>query len=232
VPNTGGWQTWTTVDAGSVTLSSGTHTVRTTANGEDFNINWFGFEQTDTTAPTAPSNLSASNVTDASVDLSWDAASDAGTGVDHYDIYRDGAVLEQIPAGTTEITVDELSASTSYDFYVTAIDGEGNESDSSEMVTVMTDQETKEVVVTGDGAAAYNDGTTVRYIVETSGIIESAGTGDLESIDRDGGSVAAGRIPVDGSDTDTFSLKGGDLTSISTWGGDAIVTVDGTVWSK
>ena len=44
VPDTGGWQDWTTVEAGTVTLTAGTHTVRLTANGKDFNINWFGFE--------------------------------------------------------------------------------------------------------------------------------------------------------------------------------------------
>jgi hypothetical protein len=44
VPDTGGWQDWTTVDSGTVSLSAGTHTVRVTANGGSFNFNWFGFE--------------------------------------------------------------------------------------------------------------------------------------------------------------------------------------------
>jgi hypothetical protein len=44
VPNTGGWQAWTTVDAGTVELPAGTHTIRLTANGKDFNLNWFGLE--------------------------------------------------------------------------------------------------------------------------------------------------------------------------------------------
>jgi hypothetical protein len=44
VPDTGGWQDWTTVDSGTVPLSAGTHTVRVTANGGSFNFNWFGFE--------------------------------------------------------------------------------------------------------------------------------------------------------------------------------------------
>jgi hypothetical protein len=138
VPNTGGWQTWETVDAGSVTLDSGTHTIRLTANGDDFNINWFGFEEA--------------------------------------------------TAG-------------------------------------------KEVAVTGAGTSSYNDGTRIRYVVETTGTIESSGTGDLETEDRWGGSAAAGRVAADGSDTDTFSLTDGDVTDISTWGGDVTVTVDGSEWT-
>jgi len=44
VPDTGDWQEWTTVKTGTVSLTAGTHTIRLTANGEKFNINWFGFE--------------------------------------------------------------------------------------------------------------------------------------------------------------------------------------------
>jgi hypothetical protein len=44
VPDTGDWQEWTTVEAGSVSLTAGTHTIRLTANGDSFNINWVGFE--------------------------------------------------------------------------------------------------------------------------------------------------------------------------------------------
>jgi hypothetical protein len=46
VPNTGGWQEWTTVEAGTVELSAGTRTIRLTANGGMFNTNWVGFKET------------------------------------------------------------------------------------------------------------------------------------------------------------------------------------------
>lgn len=42
VPNTGGWQTWTTI-SGSVGLSSGQHTIKLVMNGSGFNLNWIKF---------------------------------------------------------------------------------------------------------------------------------------------------------------------------------------------
>jgi beta-glucanase (GH16 family) len=56
IPNTGGWQAWTTVSA-NVTLSAGTQTIRLFANVGGWNINWFqgtvgGVTSTPTTTPT------------------------------------------------------------------------------------------------------------------------------------------------------------------------------------
>ncbi|WP_051709723.1 beta-1,3-glucanase family protein [Andreprevotia chitinilytica] len=42
VPNTGGWQNWTTIQA-TVTLSAGPQTLRLYASGGGFNVNWLSF---------------------------------------------------------------------------------------------------------------------------------------------------------------------------------------------
>jgi len=46
VPNTGGWQTWRTITAASISLTSGTHVIRvvmdtTGTTGSVGNFNWF-----------------------------------------------------------------------------------------------------------------------------------------------------------------------------------------------
>jgi hypothetical protein len=93
----------------------------------------------DTTAPSAPTNLSSPAKTDTSVDLDWDASSDSGgSGLDHYNVYVDGSRDQEVASGTTTATVSDLSSSTSYDFYVTAVDGAGNESSDSNIITVTT----------------------------------------------------------------------------------------------
>ncbi len=57
IPNTGGWQVWTTVSA-NVSLNAGNHTIRLFAGGGGWNINWFsatavGATPTPTRAATA-----------------------------------------------------------------------------------------------------------------------------------------------------------------------------------
>lgn len=84
-----------------------------------------GGSGTDTEAPTSPSGLTASNVTDVSVDLSWSASSD-NVGVTGYNVYSGGTLLGQV-AGTGA-TVNGLTAGTSYTFGVGAVDAAGNES--------------------------------------------------------------------------------------------------------
>ncbi|MFZ5985672.1 MAG: cellulase family glycosylhydrolase [Bacillota bacterium] len=53
VPNTGGWQNWTTVKA-TVNLSAGQQTLRLYADGSPFNVNWIKFSTGGSSSP-APS---------------------------------------------------------------------------------------------------------------------------------------------------------------------------------
>ncbi len=89
----------------------------------------------DTEAPTAPSVLAAANITQSSVDLSWNASTD-NINVTGYDVYQ-GATLLTTVTGTT-YNVTSLSANTSYDFSVFAKDAAGNISLSSNTVNVTT----------------------------------------------------------------------------------------------
>lgn len=41
IPQTGGWQTWTTVNGPTISMSNGSHTVKFVADSHNFNINWF-----------------------------------------------------------------------------------------------------------------------------------------------------------------------------------------------
>jgi uncharacterized repeat protein (TIGR03806 family) len=90
----------------------------------------------DTESPTAPANLIASNSTESSVQLNWEAALD-NIGVTGYTIYQDGSALSETTTGTS-ITITDLAAGTNYDFYVTAFDAAGNESNASNTVTQST----------------------------------------------------------------------------------------------
>ncbi|MBN1409961.1 MAG: carbohydrate-binding protein [Spirochaetales bacterium] len=59
MPVTGGWQTWTTQNGPTVSLSSGNHTIRLSVTAGGFNLNWFsitsgGSVNTATPTPTSP----------------------------------------------------------------------------------------------------------------------------------------------------------------------------------
>jgi endonuclease I/chitodextrinase len=82
----------------------------------------------DTQAPTAATNLITQNPTSNTISLYWTAATD-NIGVTAYDVYANG-ILKTTVAGTTA-TVQGLSPSTTYTFYVIAKDASGNSSPQS-----------------------------------------------------------------------------------------------------
>ncbi len=52
VPNTGGWQTWTTLTASGVNLSAGQHVLRWVSDAGGGNYNWMSFSTSSTITPT------------------------------------------------------------------------------------------------------------------------------------------------------------------------------------
>lgn len=105
------------------------------AGNESASSNTANVTTVDLTAPSAPTSLASSNVTQTSVDLSWSASSD-NVGVTAYDVYN-GASLVGSTANTT-YNVTGLTANTSYTFSVKAKDAAGNESASSNTVNITT----------------------------------------------------------------------------------------------
>ncbi|MEM5563460.1 GEVED domain-containing protein [Psychroserpens sp. AS72] len=89
----------------------------------------------DSEAPTAPTNLVASNITSNSVDLNWDAATD-NVGVTEYEIYQDGILIATVPTITYQVI--GLTPLTNYDFYIIAKDAAGNSSPQSNLVNITT----------------------------------------------------------------------------------------------
>ena len=93
----------------------------------------------DTTAPSIPENLSSPSKTDTSVALSWDSSTD-NTGIDHYSIYVDGTHQKNVTS--TSGVVGGLDDFVEYMFHITATDPAGNESGSSNSLTVRTEDST------------------------------------------------------------------------------------------
>ena len=90
---------------------------------EDYTIDIGAGGGGDNQPPTQPGNLTASNITQTSADLSWSASSD-NVGVDHYNVYVDGNL--DGTTSNTSYSLTSLTANTTYDIEVTAEDAAGN----------------------------------------------------------------------------------------------------------
>ena len=101
---------------------------------EDYTIN-LGGSAPDTQAPTAPSNLVASNVAQTSLTLSWNASTD-NVGVTGYDIFQGTTNIGTVTGTSANIT--GLSPATAYSFKIQAHDAAGNNSGFSNTVNVTT----------------------------------------------------------------------------------------------
>ncbi len=89
----------------------------------------------DTTPPSVPTGLSASNITSSTATISWNASTD-DTGVSGYEVFQDGVSL-----GFTTLlsmSVADLLPSTTYTFTVTAFDAASNTSAPSAGLQVTT----------------------------------------------------------------------------------------------
>ncbi|MEW6215632.1 MAG: chitobiase/beta-hexosaminidase C-terminal domain-containing protein, partial [Nitrospirota bacterium] len=92
----------------------------------------------DTQAPTAPSNVIAMPMSSSQINLSWNASTDATSGVGGYKIYNAGTGAELVTTTSTSYSFGGLPASTTYSYYVKAYDAAGNISGQSNTVSATT----------------------------------------------------------------------------------------------
>lgn len=107
----------------------------------------------DTTPPSTPTNLTASNTTNTTTDLTWNPSTD-NIGVTGYEIFQDNVSIGTVAVPSA--TVTGLTANTTYVFKVRAFDAAGNNSPFSNNETVTT---------TGGGGGS--PGQIAAYFFET-----------------------------------------------------------------
>ena len=92
--------------------------------------------QPDTTAPSVPAGLTATNRTLTGISLSWSAATD-NVGVTGYRVYRNGSVIAN-PGNLTSYSDASLTPGTNYNYTVAAYDAAGNVSAQSSTLATST----------------------------------------------------------------------------------------------
>ncbi|MEM7551901.1 MAG: M4 family metallopeptidase [Bacteroidota bacterium] len=145
----------------------------------------------DTQAPSTPSGLAASGVTQTELSLNWNASSD-NVGVTGYDVYSGTTNIGQVATNSANIT--GLTASTSYSFRVKAIDAAGNESGFSNTVNVTTASDASSGCTGGIASFPYNEG-----FENTLGAWTNASGDDLNWQANTGGTPSGSTGPSSGT---------------------------------
>ncbi len=162
-------------------------TIREASKQVVFNnmLTWhIGEYDLDTQAPTVPTGLNASNITQTSFTLSWTASID-NVAVTGYEIYRNGTLLRTV-TGTSDF-ISGLSPSTSYSMTVKAKDAAGNVSAASNALVVKTLAELIGLTVTGITAnnLVYN-GSTATTLNTGGANLVGVLSGDIVTLETTG----------------------------------------------
>lgn len=95
------------------------------------------FQEPGDQRPTAPGNLTTVEVMSESISISWRPAGD-NEGVVGYNVYVNGQRMNTTAITDTQYVLTGLTADTTYEIMVTAVNGVGNESEAA-LLTVKTD---------------------------------------------------------------------------------------------
>ena len=92
----------------------------------------------DTTAPSKPGGVAATATSCAQIRVTWNASTDAGSGVEGYDVRRGGVPIGHVVAPATAFDDPGRAAQTSYAYTVSARDHAGNVSAASASASATT----------------------------------------------------------------------------------------------
>jgi glucuronoarabinoxylan endo-1,4-beta-xylanase len=179
----------------------------------------------DTQAPSVPTGLASSAVTQTSFTLSWTASTD-NVGVTGYEVFRGTTSLGTVTGTSTPVT--GLTAGTTYAMRVRARDAAGNWSAQSTALNVTTSSSTPTScgLITNNGfenglTGWINNGNTAISSDERSGVNAAVvGTGEGGLNYGTNGAAAAGQ-------TVTFTVWG-KVSGAPAWAGAGIDYLDGS----
>ncbi|MDT7831617.1 endonuclease [Flavobacteriaceae bacterium S356] len=156
-----------------------------------------GGSGTDTEAPSIPTSLAASNITETSTVLSWNASTD-NVGVTSYTIYQGGAQIGT--SSTTSFSVTGLTDSTAYTFTVRADDAAGNQSNDSNSVNITT-------LTPPDTQAPSNPASLVaNNVTQTS--VDLSWNASTDNVGVTSYTIYQGGVQIGTSSTTTFGVTG------------------------
>ncbi len=126
---------------------------------------WGIYTNSDTEAPSIPTNISFSNITTFSVDIAWDASTD-NIATTSYDVFVDGILFANTT--NTSITIKGLNSNTNYSYTVLAKDIANNLSEQSLAVDAKTLEDTAAPTVPQNVIISNETGESFKITWDTS----------------------------------------------------------------
>ncbi len=144
----------------------------------------------DTENPTAPTNLTASNITSNNVELNWTASTD-NIGVFEYDVYRNNVLLTSV--STTSYIDSGLIPETAYSYYIIAKDAVPNYSSSSNVVNITTlaepfylfQEDFNDCAIIATNLIAYNEASDKNWTCYPSYGVNNTGVYQMNGYNED-----------------------------------------------
>ena len=206
-------------DTGLTPLSS--HTYRVIASDGSGNLSGFSNTATastppDTTAPSAPANLTAVGPNSTTINLSWTASTD-DVGVVGYSVFRDGGSTAIATVSATNYSDTGLGVGSTHSYTVKAIDAANNQSAASNTATASTQGTDTTPPTAPTGLTATGSSTTTIDLVWTASTDNFAVTG--YKVFRDGGATEIATVS-----TTSFSDTGLAINSTHSY---QVVAFDG-----
>lgn len=156
----------------------------------------------DTTAPTVPTNLTATAISATQVNLSWAASTD--NALAGYYVYRNNTRVATITG--TSWSDSSVVASTTYSYYVSAYDTSGNVSSPSNTVSVATPASASAPpATTGSVSGTVTSGATGSPLANVKVTVTVNGAKQTYSSDASGHYTVPNLVP--GTYTFAYSLK-------------------------
>jgi len=152
---------------------------------------------------------------------------DGRNGRGPYELTVSEGIIKSKANGASINSNDTISGSTAIgqvnggqDSYV--FDGDIESISADPSITVRLNGSEVEIGQRVEVVRASGSSNGVNYIIESTGTFET-----LDGGDESAGSKAAGTVT---EETDTYRLRSGEITDVSTFGGNVVVTVDGSEW--
>ncbi len=159
-------------------------------------------------APSGPTSLTSSNITQTSFTLSWTPSAD-NVGVTGYDVYNGSTKVNSGNITSTSYQITGLSGATTYSFTVKAKDTYGNMSPSSNALSVTT-------ASASTGSYVYDDALENSWTVSGAAAYNLNATAQVKNGSKAISVINNAYTSIDFSHSSNFSTVG--YTNITFWG--------------